>query len=339
MARVMVAVANKSSRDTSRRVARKHEQLAEQGRPGGGGIRAFGYEQDGITIREPEAAVIREMAGQVLDGASLTAIAHRLNEDRIAPVRGGRWGSRSVWSVLTGPKIAGLRRFRGEVVGEAAWPAILERDVWEEVRSKISDRARGHTNKLQRWLTGSLWCPLCGHHLKGVSASKTARNRYWCATTTGGCGKICVDAVHVEDEVSARVVKYLADPRVIKSLSAASSSESVDQARVEMAEDEAQLKELARMWASKQITMGEYTAARSVINQRLQDSRALVMGRAPGVVRSLIEGDPEQGWHRLEAPDKREVLMAIVPTGFHVHPHPKGAPRRFNPARIQVRQP
>ena len=48
MARVMVAVANKSSRDSSRRIKRKHEELAQLGKYAGGGARRFGYESDGV---------------------------------------------------------------------------------------------------------------------------------------------------------------------------------------------------------------------------------------------------------------------------------------------------
>ena len=61
MARVMVAIANKASRDISRRVKRKMDELAAAGRPSGG-RRAFGYEKDGMTLRPDEAAIISELA-------------------------------------------------------------------------------------------------------------------------------------------------------------------------------------------------------------------------------------------------------------------------------------
>ncbi len=41
---------------------RKHEELAQAGRIAGGGTRPFGFEADRRTIRESEAAVIRECA-------------------------------------------------------------------------------------------------------------------------------------------------------------------------------------------------------------------------------------------------------------------------------------
>lgn len=65
MARVMVAVANKASRDTARRVARKHVELASQGKPGGGGFRGDGFTASYEHI-PVEAAIIREIAARIL---------------------------------------------------------------------------------------------------------------------------------------------------------------------------------------------------------------------------------------------------------------------------------
>ena len=65
MARVMVAVANKASRDTSRRVAAARQREAAHGKDGGGG-RAFGYERDGKTVRSAEAAEIVKAAQAIL---------------------------------------------------------------------------------------------------------------------------------------------------------------------------------------------------------------------------------------------------------------------------------
>ncbi|TQS29996.1 recombinase family protein [Microbispora sp. KK1-11] len=339
MARVMVAVANKASRDTARRVSRKHEQLAEQGRPGGGGIRAFGYERDGVTIRESEAEVVRWMAQAVLDGQSLNAIARELAARGVSTVRGGKWNIRSVWSTLTGPKIAGLRRFRGEIVGKATWPAILDMDTWEQVRQRISERALGTSNKMVRWLTGSLWCPLCQGRLTGNSVTSTRRNVgpiYWCSTERGGCGKISVRASHAEGEVERRLLDYLERPEVFQALVSAASGDSMEQVRAEVAEDEQQLKDLARMWATKQITLGEYSEARRIIDQRIKDARMYLVASAPRLLRSLLAGDVRAGWAEMEPVDRRDVLAAVIPDGFWVYPAEKR--RVFDPNRIRLRQ-
>lgn len=337
MARVMVAVANKSSRDTARRVTRKHEELAEQGLPGGGGIRPFGYEPDGVTIRESEAAVIRDMASQVLDDVSLNALAGRLNAQGVRPVKAKQWGDRSVWSVLTGPRIAGLRRFRGVVVGAATWDAILDRDTWEAVREKISGRGRGHGNQFVRWLTGTLWCGPCGHVLAGAAATKRVGARYWCPTPKGGCGKIAVGAARVEPLVGERLVEFLSDPQVAKRMLNATTDHSAQDLRRQLAEDEDQMKTLARMWATRGITLAEYSEARSIIEERIKSVRTFALGSAPRVLRHLLAGDVQAGWGALSPSDRRVIALAVVPKGFSVHPHERQFGNKFQPDRIVLR--
>src|SRR5947209_3168001 len=74
IARIQGAVARKESDDKSRRIQRKHEELAESGRPSGGGSRPFGYEDDKMTVREDEAEIVRELTRRVLAGDSLKAL-------------------------------------------------------------------------------------------------------------------------------------------------------------------------------------------------------------------------------------------------------------------------
>ena len=79
-ARILGAVAKKESDDKSRRIRRKHEELAAAGRLSGGGTRPYGYASDRRTIRPGEAAVIRETATRLLAGESVRSICTALNE-------------------------------------------------------------------------------------------------------------------------------------------------------------------------------------------------------------------------------------------------------------------
>ena len=75
VARIKGAVAAEESRKTGQRIRRKHQELAEKGLYHGGGARPFGFEPDGITVREDEAALIREAAGRILKVARSMASA------------------------------------------------------------------------------------------------------------------------------------------------------------------------------------------------------------------------------------------------------------------------
>lgn len=115
LARVMVAFANKASMDTSRRVTRKHLEMAQQGRPHGG-PRAFGWKDDKRTINPPEAALIRQAAADVLEGRSLHKIVLDWNARGSRTPRGNRWQRGPVRALLRSPRLAGLVVYRGAVV-------------------------------------------------------------------------------------------------------------------------------------------------------------------------------------------------------------------------------
>ncbi|MFD9519309.1 recombinase family protein [Streptomyces sp. NPDC059979] len=348
MARVMVAVANKSSRDTARRVTRKHEELAAEGKPGGGGFRGYGYTADGHEPIEAEAAILREIGARVLGewdgwtdeqrakivpevGESLNSIAADLQRRKVPTVTGKPWGDRSVRSVVTKPSVAGLRAYKGEVVGKAVWEPIIPVETWERICARLAGRARNVDLTLQRWLTGVLRCSLCGHMLMGWAG--TGGVRYWCATPEGGCGKIAVKAAFVEDEVERQVLELLGKPAVLEQLRHVADTETSADARAELAEDEAQLKQMAAMWARREITFPEYTEARRIVEARVKESRALIHSRAPRVLRALLEGDVTAGWGRLTPADKREVVLALVP-GYDVLPHDRSHGNKFNPGRL-----
>ncbi|MFD8559115.1 recombinase family protein [Streptosporangium canum] len=335
-ARVLVAFANKSSRDTARRVTRKHEELAEQGKPGGGGIRPFGYGKKRTEVVEDEAAEIRWMAARVLEGWSLYAVADGLNARGIKPVRSEKWNTASIKSVLKSPRVAGLRVHRGKVTGTATWPAIIDRDTWEAVCAKLAERATGSRNELTRWLNGVLRCSLCGHELQGTSGSPKLKvgPRYWCSTPNGGCGKIAINALQSEAEIERQIIEYLTSPDVITRLRASTASDNVEQARKQLADDEAELKQLARMWAQKELTLGEYSEARKIFVARIEEARLFVTASAPKILRAILAGDVAENWADLSPAQKREVVLSILP-GYTVLPHDKTKPRRFDPTRLQ----
>ncbi|MGW3650216.1 recombinase family protein [Streptomyces sp. NPDC000878] len=349
VARIMCAVANKSSRDTARRVTRKHEELAAEGKPPGGGYRGYGFTAAGHEPIEDEAKILREIAARILGdwdgwtdeqreridpelGESLNSIAADLRGRGVPTVTGAPWSDRSVRSVVSKPSVAGLREYKREIVGKAVWKPIVPEERWEQVRARLVGRHRSVDLTLQRWLTGVLRCSKCGLMLHGWSGING--KRYWCATPNGGCGKITVKAAFAEDEVERQILELLGQSQVLQRLRTVADTEVTDEARAELAEDEQQLKLMAGMFARREITFLEYREGRGIIEARIKESRALLTSRAPMVLRRLLAvDDVAAGWAELSPVDKREVVLALVP-GYDVLPHDRSMGNRFDPGRL-----
>lgn len=342
MARVMVAVANKASRDASRRIRRKQEELAQEGKYAGGGARRYGYERDGMTVREDEAEPIREAARRVLAGESASSICRDFDARLILPVKAQTWSSRTLIDVLRSPRVAGLRVHRGEVVGAAAWPAILDRDTWDAVVAELHGRSRGAGKpQLIRWLNGVLFCGLCGHHLTASHTNTPGSWRYWCSNhrAAGGCGRIAISGAGAEMEVARQVLDYLVRPDVVAALGRATSRQGAAEARIDLADDEKQLKQLAAMWAEKRITLDEYAEARRIIEARLEAARAVLLAHVPEGVRGVMRAsDPAAAWGSLSPPDKRDLTRIVLGVGgyegWSVASADLSKPRRFDPSRM-----
>ena len=110
MARVMVAMGNKSSRDNARRVPPSGPTWPRTG-VYGGGLRPFGYRPDPdapkyhktLLVVPAEAAEIRAAAAAILAGTSQKAIARDLRDRDVPTVTGCRWTAETLHDVIIKP--------------------------------------------------------------------------------------------------------------------------------------------------------------------------------------------------------------------------------------------
>lgn len=153
---------------TSERVRRAKLQTAADGRHRGG-PRPFGWEKDGMTVREDEAAAVLQASRDVLAGRTLAAIARDWNAAGSTTTTGRPWTYGALRTVLCRPRNAALvshgksDREGMTVVGQAKWPAIVPEDVWRATRAVLMDpsRRRQNGNDL-RWLGSGLYvCGVC----------------------------------------------------------------------------------------------------------------------------------------------------------------------------------
>lgn len=279
MARIFAAFAAKESGRKSARIRRKMLQNAEQGLPHGS-ARPFGYEPDKITVRPDEAKVIREVVDRYLAGASIRSLTIWLNDTGIAPAVSKSWQTTAVRQILISGRIAGLREHHGEVIGPAAWPAIItpaERDrILARMTARSLTKARAPRTYL---LSGTLRCGRCGNRLFSQARHNNPQNRvrrYVClkGPDHGGCGRLTVVALPVEELLTDAVLTRLDSPQLAQALAGKAGVDAdVAVLAAQLDADQARLDELAGLYAEGAVSAREWIAARDPINNRIAQAR------------------------------------------------------------------
>lgn len=187
-ARILAAVARKESDDKSRRIKRKHRELAEAGtHPGSWSMMGYHYDKDAkaLHVVPEEAEVVKEIFQLYADGRGLGEIGRRLEGRGQIGKRGRtRWKTTSaITRILDNETYAGLRLYDGNYYPLTNADAIIPMGLWKQVqqlRRAQAPPAKRREGKGSSLLTGLLFCP-CGEPMwRDTYKSRDERSYYVC---------------------------------------------------------------------------------------------------------------------------------------------------------------
>lgn len=353
MARVMVAVANKASRDTARRVARARLRQAEEGR-WGGGKRPFGFEGDGVTVRPSEAAEIARAADAIVAGVSLRQVTASLRGRGVPTVTGARWDTQTVRDMLLRPRNAGLMVHRpmggrgprdarlytaADVTGPAPWGPLVPEVTWQAVCSILTDPGRRTgPGAPPRWLGSRIYlCGVCGDGttmvVNGSTSGGYRYSRYFCKEK----GHLARAAVTCDKWVTANVTAYLARPDLDDIIDPPPEpGDDAESLRRQAATLRELLDEQARLHARGVIDGRQLAAGSAEIRGQLggaEERLAALSGRDPLFG---LAGNPDaaQVWETLDLGQRRSVLRRVAVVTVHRPARPRGS--RFDYESVTV---
>jgi DNA invertase Pin-like site-specific DNA recombinase len=337
--RVLAALGANESASKSRRVRRKHEEIAAAGRPNGG-PRPFGFEPDRVTHRPNEADLIRDLAERYMAGESLRSLATWLNDHQVPTTHGKEWRTGTVSTLLRAPRLAGLREHRGEVVGPALWDPIISVPTHERIVSMMALRMQTKERSPRTHvLKGLLRCSRCGATLR--SSPRKERGRYLCAKGPDhrGCGRTSITATPLELLVVDAVLYRLDSPHMTLALRGqAAADKRTAQLSDTLNADRSQLDELAALYASKQLRAQEWLTARNVIDARITASeRELARLTRNEALTGLLGNGSElrQRWDTLNLTRQHAIIKAVVHFVNILPGTP--SPKTLDPNRVDIR--
>lgn len=171
---------------TSERIRRTTRASAVNGRPHG--RRLFGYQRTydpttgaltGQTEHPSEGPVVRRIFDTYLSGVGIRTIARQLNADGVTTGTGAAWNDSQVRRVLLNPAYAARRVHRGELVGDANWPPLVDRDRFARATARLGEWPRRRNIATARLLTGVARCGVCGSRMQ-VGHDRGHRKVYQC---------------------------------------------------------------------------------------------------------------------------------------------------------------
>lgn len=328
--RILASVARGEIERKGTRQKRAQQQAAQQGRPAGG-RRAFGYTADGIDVIELEAHQIRQGYADLLTGASLKGIARGWNERGFTTTAGNAWRHDNVRGVLKNPRYAGLRSYRGEVVGPATWDPIVDQDTHAAAAALLSlpERRTTLTTARKYLLPGIALCWKCG----GDVATGHTRHRkrvYVCRA------KKCISraAQPVDDLIEDIVVARLSRPDAAQLLQS-NDAPDVASYRSKAAGVRERLDDLATGLEEGLLTLNAVRRSSERLKVELAALDAKIAATTQADVLTPLVTAPDVGavWASLDLKQKRTAIETLMTITLH---SPKQGRQEFDPESVHI---
>ena len=224
---MLTGMAEYYSAELSEKVVRGMTENVLKGKYNGGTI-PIGFKVDEekfFQIDPLKAPFVVEVFQRYNDGATMKELMNWLNDSGVTTNRNQKFTYNSVQKLLTNKRYIGENHFKDIVMPDSI-PAIVDKDLFEEVQLKIKKNSRAparHKAEDDYLLTTKLFCGMCGAMMFGecgTGRNKIVHHYYKCATAKRfkTCKKKTVRKEWLEDLVIAETMKLIQDDAVIDAI-------------------------------------------------------------------------------------------------------------------------
>lgn len=329
-ARIKAAVAKAETERAAARRMLAAKQRAESGTHWGS-RRPFGYTKD-LEPHPVEAPLVQAAYDAVLARVALLAIAKEWTAQGIRTSLGNTWDGNKVGVMLRNPRYAGLRTYRGEIVGQGQWPALVSRELWDAAQVVLNDPAR-KTHKGPRvrkhLLTGLALCGKCGARV-GTGVTHWGAAIYICRECSG-IGRSMRDL----DELVLSLVAARLSQEDASDLLLAEDKPDTAALQTEAAAIRAKLDALATDYAEDIITSAQLRAGSELLRGKLKDIEGRLLDSTKARLFDGVIGveDVAAQLKNLDLSRRRAIIQALMVVTINTTT--KG--RTFYPEDVAVR--
>ena len=230
MLTILASYAQEESRSVSENMKWRIKKNFEEGMPWNGGMLGYRIGDGQYVVIAEEAAVVKRIYAEFLEGKGTNAIAQGLNEDMVPTRYGERWHPSVIAKILRNYTYTGnlllQKTFvenhitkknkinQGELPQyhvEDAHEAIIDMDTFRKVQEEMERRTKkyGHAPKSQNRypFSGLIVCGNCG---KSYRRKVTATQPVWICATYNTQGKKYCDSKQIPESTLAEVTATVA---------------------------------------------------------------------------------------------------------------------------------
>mgnify|MGYP000242545248 CR=1 FL=1 len=188
---MLTGMAEYYSAELSEKVVRGMTENVLKGKYNGGTIPiGFKVDEEKFFQVDPlKAPFVVEAFQRYNDGATMKELMNWLNDSGVTTNRNQKFTYNSVQTLLTNKRYIGENHFKDIVMPDSI-PAIVDKDLFEEVQLKIKKNSRAparHKAEDDYLLTTKLFCGTCGAMMVGESGTSASKGRkyhyYRCVNT------------------------------------------------------------------------------------------------------------------------------------------------------------
>jgi DNA invertase Pin-like site-specific DNA recombinase len=356
VADILASVARGEIKIKGDRQRAANEQAARLGRPPSGPV-PLGFAEDRVTHDSERAQAVREAYAELLAGGTLAGIARKLNaagmlSGKVRWARGKQgepslWTAESVRRLLLAPRNAGLRAHKGEILGAAAWEAIVPEETWRAAVDLLENPARKTQKPTPRHLlSGLARCGCGGFVVAGrayIRQDGVPEHRYRCDVRDKKTDRerrgdpsfkhVARRGLPVDEWVGHLVKERLKREDAVKLLAAPHQGPGVAELRAERATLTARRKQLAVDNMDGLIERSDYLAGVARHKTRVAELNAAIeeAGRADVLAPLVLADDVDAAWDALTTERQRVVIDVLMTITLH---SPGRGVREFDPATV-----
>lgn len=155
------------------------------------GVKILGYigrPDHKYEIDESTAPAVRRIFKEYADGVPMRKICDNLNGAGLKTIRGNNFTPNALNHILTNRAYIGEYKF-GDILIPDGMPRLIDDETFEAAQAKINANKRGGKGAIKKihpelaiadyWLSGKLYCGLCGGTMQGISGTSKTGGLYY----------------------------------------------------------------------------------------------------------------------------------------------------------------